>query len=134
MINNLKKIYNDKGQWERSLYFHQIPLNDLFSELREIDISDRKEKQQEGEYFLSLKAESGRHYYYVKASNGLADWIKDNTFSDLRGRSFEVIQQRSGKEFLDQWLVLLSESQIIASYWFDYKTTDEIRELFKGDL
>ena len=96
-------------------------------------MKDREHHQatkEDPEFFLSLKGEKGRKHYYAKVTPKFQEWIIKNTFDDLKGRFFEVIQQRSGEEFLDKWLVLLSESQIIASYWLDYKTTDEINALF----
>lgn len=136
MSENLKKIYNENGQWQTSLYFHKVPLTTLFEQIREIDLHKNKERHQmhkdDPEFFLSLKGKDGRKHYYVKVTPKFHTWINRNTFSDLKGKFFEVIQQRSGDQFLDKWLVLLGESQIIASYWLDYKTTEEIKEVFNN--
>jgi len=129
MIENIKKLeYVDK--W---LYFHEVPLNKIFATVRKVEISHTMtNEKREGEFFLSLKGESGRHAYYVTVSDEFKAWMDRDILPDL-GNYFEVIQQQTHnpKGYLDSWLVLIGYSQILGSRWIDYKTTETIKGFFK---
>ncbi len=113
-----------------NLYYHQIPLNEIFTNIRKINLNEEYKKN-EGEFYLSLKGESNRNSYYVTITDSFKKWIKNDMLSEC-GLYFEIIQQQTHKPkaYLNKWLVLLSYSQILGSRWLDYKTTEEIRDLF----
>ena len=136
MIENIKKLNDHNGKWWASLYFHEVPLNKLFVEIKPYEKGKNPDSRKEDTmiFYACVKGEKGYESYHVTITPEFRDWINQNTLYDC-GLYLEIIQQQTHnpKEYLDRWLVLLGYDQILGSRWLDYKTTEEIREVFKGD-
>jgi len=139
---SIKKLYVGE-EWVRSLHAFRVPLSDMFESVREDQ--DFKVKKEPGEYFLSVKAEGINRYYWVRLTPSFAEYMKHNTFTGISG--FEVIQQQKTIEplermpdsnaykfvYIDSFLVVAEESQILGSVYLDYKEKTDIFDFFGLD-
>lgn len=128
-ISKIKEIrFGDKHF--NNLYFHEVPLNKLFAKVEPWESGKKPAK----EYYLSMKCEAGRSSHCVTVTDEFESWIQKNMLVDYHVH-FEIIQQikynkNRPNKYLDSWLVTASYSSILGSTWLDYKTGEEIQEIF----
>jgi len=131
-IKNIKEIKDTDGKTYMTLLCHNTPLKKLIKSYKRADIF-KEHTQKIDELFMGIETEKGRFYYYIIPTTKFFNLILNHLFTYIGMILFIQQVKVSSKEktFLDEFMIVVEEAEMIGNIYIDYKPKSEVFKFFK---